>query len=75
MSEEKEKKWIFIRNGEVKNVFANRKEAIKYFKKMLIQTLEDFSKQDKTNDYTYSIEIPKMEFKPVDERRAELSLL
>ena len=30
MSEEKEKKWIFIRNGEVKNVFANRKEAIKY---------------------------------------------
>ena len=69
------KKWIFIRSGEVRNVFKNRKEAIKYFKEMLIQTLKDFDKQDKSNEYDYKIFIPQMEFKEVETREADLSLL
>jgi len=68
-------KWIFTRNGEVRGVFENRREAVKYFKGLLKQTLKDFDKQDKTNDYTYAIKIPLMEFKPMEERGVELSLL
>ena len=68
-------KWIFIRKGEVRGVFNNRKEAVKYFKEMLKQTLKDFDTQDKTDEYDYPIEIPEMLIKPLEERRAELSLL
>lgn len=75
MTNEMIKKWIFIRNGEVRNVFLNRKEAIKYFKELLKQTLKDVDKQDKNDAYTYPIDIPKMEFKPIETREAYLSLL
>jgi hypothetical protein len=68
-------KWIFIRNDEVRYVFNNRKEAIRYFKDLLKQTLKDFDKQDKTDEYTYPILIPKMEIKPIEIREAYLSLL
>lgn len=67
-------KWILIRNGEVRNVFASRREAVKHFKKLLKQTLSDFEKQDRTDEYDYSIKIPAMEIKPVEEREAYLSL-
>ena len=41
-------KWIYVRNGEVREVFDSRKKAVKYFKALLKQTLKDFDKQDKT---------------------------
>lgn len=71
----KENKWVLIRNGEVRNVFGNRKEAIKHFKELLKQTLKDFDKQDKTDEFDYSISIPTIEIKPIEERPSYLSLL
>lgn len=71
----KENKWVLIRDGEVRNTFKNRREAVKYFKAILKQTLEDFESQDKSDEYNYFISIPKIEIKPVDEREAHLSLL
>lgn len=68
-------KWVLIREGEVRNVFENRREAVKHFKELLKQTLKDFDKQDKTDEYTYPILIPKIEIKPIEERSAFLSLL
>lgn len=68
-------KWILIRKGEVRNVFDSRRDAVKYFKEILKQTLKDFDKQDKTDEYDYPISIPEMEIKPVKEREAYLSLL
>ena len=70
----KEQKWILIRDGEVRNVFKDRKEAVKHFKKLLKQTLKDFEEQDKIDEYDYPIKIPETEIKPVEERPAHLSL-
>jgi len=74
-TKEKEQYWILIRNGEVRNVFKNRKEAVKHFKRLLKQTLKDFDKQDKVDEYDYSIEIPEIKIKPVEWRKSYLSLL
>ena len=68
-------KWIYVRNGEVREVFDSRKKAVKYFKALLKQTLKDFDKQDKTNEYDYPIKIPQTEIKPIEGREAYLSLL
>ncbi len=70
-----EQKWIFIRNNEVRNVFKNRKEAVKYFKELLRQTLKDFEKQETCDDYDYSFKIFETEFKPLDKRKSYLSLI
>jgi len=70
-----EQSWILIRNGEVRNTFKNRKEAVKYFKELLEQTLKDFKNQDKSDEYDYPIKIPETEIKPVEERESYLSLL
>ncbi len=64
-----------IRNGEVRNTFKNRREAVKHFKELLKQTLKDFEKQDKTDEYDYSIKIFETEIKPVQERKSYLSLI
>jgi len=72
--EKKEQNWIFIRNGEVRKVFKNRKEAIVYLKKLLKQSLKDFDKQDKSDEYNYPIKIPETEIKPVEERESYLGL-
>ncbi len=71
---EKEQNWVLIRNGEVRNVFKNRREAVKHFKELLKQTLEDFKKQDKIDEYDYSIKIPEIKIRPVEERKSYLSL-
>ncbi len=71
----KEKNWILIRDGEVRNVFKNRIEAVKYFIELLEQTLKDFKKQDKTNEFNYPIRIPETIIKPVEWRESHLSLL
>ena len=71
----KKQNWILIRNGKVRNIFKNRREAVKYFKEILEQTLKDFEKQDKTDEYDYSFKIPETEFKPVEERKSYLSLI
>jgi len=75
MPKNKEQSWILIRNGEVRHTFSNRREAVKYFKELLEQTLKDFKKQDKTDEYDYPIKIPETEIKPVDSRESYLSLL
>ena len=67
--------WILIRNGEVRNVFKNRREAVKHFKELLLRTLQDFEKQDKSDEYDYPILIPKIEIKPINTRESYLSLL
>ncbi len=72
--ENKEQSWILIRNGEVRNVFKNRREAVKYLQELLKQTLKDFEKQDKTDEYDYSKKIPEIEIKPVEERKSYLGL-
>jgi hypothetical protein len=72
---DKNAKWILMRNGEARNVFENRKEAVKHFKELLKQTLKDFDKQDKTDEYDYPILIPETEIKPIEGRDAFLSLL
>lgn len=71
----KQQSWILIRDGEVRNVFKNRREAVKYFKELLEQTLKDFKRQDKIDDYDYPIKIPETEIKPVEWRESYLSLL
>ena len=68
-------KWAFIINNEVRQVFEGRREAVKYFKELLKQTLKDFDKQDKSNEYDYEINIPEMSFIEVKERSTSLSLL
>ena len=67
--------WIAVRNYEVIKIFKDRKEAVKYFKELLKQTLKDFDKQDKSDEYDYPITIPQIEFYPIKEREAYLSLL
>lgn len=71
---ENKQNWILIRNGEVGNLFKNRKEAIKHFKELLKQTLKDMEKQDKTNKYDYPIKIFETEIKPIEERKSYLGL-
>ena len=75
MGKTKEQPWILIRNGEVRNVFSNRRKAIAYFKELLTQTLKDFENQDKIDAYDYSFKIPETEIKPVDKRESYLSLI
>lgn len=73
--ENKNQKWILIRNGEVRNVFENRREAVKHFKQLLHQTLTDFKEQDKNDEFDYPFKIFETEIKPVDERKWYLSLI
>lgn len=70
----KDCKWVLIRNGEVRNIFNNRKEAVKHLNKLLKQTIKDFHKQDKNNDYDYKILIPSIEIKPIEERPSYLGI-
>ena len=67
--------WIFIRDGQTRKVFADRKEAVTYFKEMLTQTLKDFKNQDKNDNFTYNIHLPEMSFIFVEERDVDMSLL
>ena len=75
MAENKKSKWVLIRNGEIRFVFKDRREAVKYFKELLNQTLKDFDKQDKNDNCNYPIKVIEFEIKPVEERQAHLSLL
>lgn len=75
MKKENKECWILTRNGEVRNVFPNRKKAVEHFIELLEQTLKDFKKQDKTDEYDYPIKIPETEIKPVEWRESYLSLL
>jgi hypothetical protein len=70
----KSKEWILVRNGEVRNIFKDRRDAVKYLKKILKQTLKDFDKQDKTDEFDYPIKIFGFEIKPIDKREAYLGL-
>lgn len=64
--------WILLRDGKVQNVFEDRKKAVEHLKEILIQTLKDFEKQDKSNEYDYKIIIPETIFMPVSGREAYL---
>ena len=74
MKNKQKEKWIAYREGEAIGVFENRQEAVKWFKEMLKQTLEDFEKQDKTNEYDYKIEIKRLLIEPVKQRESYLGL-
>jgi len=69
-----EQNWILIRAGEVRNVFKNRKDAVKYLKELLEQTLTDLYKQDEIDEYDYQIKIPEIIIKPVEWRESYLGL-
>jgi len=75
MVKKKELKWVMMRGGKVSNTFENRREAVRYFKKILSQTLKDFEKQDKSDEFDYSFTIPEIKVMPVEEREAFLSLI
>lgn len=75
MKTQKNSKWIYIRDYEVRGIFENRKEAIKYLKEILKQTLKDLDKQDENDNFDYAIKIPLQEFKPVEYRPTHLSLI
>jgi len=69
-----EEKWIVYRGGATCGVFDNRKEAIKWLKAMLKQTLKDFDKQDKTNEYNYQILLHEIVIEPIKQRDSSLGL-
>ena len=66
--------WVATRNGEVAGVFLNRKEAVKWIKKLLSQTLKDLSKQDKTDEFDYAIKIPEYKIEETKQREPFLGL-
>ncbi len=66
--------WVAYRNGESCGVFKNRKEAVKWFKELLKQTLKDFDKQDKTDNFDYPIEIKRIIIEPIYKRETYLGL-
>lgn len=70
--------WVIIRtinnDDRVIGVFENRKYAVKYLKQMLKQTLKDFDKQDKNNEYDYPFTINKIRMLPIEYREAYLGL-
>jgi hypothetical protein len=72
--EKNRNKWIFIRNGEVRGIFDDRKEAVKYFREILKKALSDFDKQEKSDEYDYAIIVPSMEFKQIEYRATYLGL-
>lgn len=70
----KDSKWIAYREGEAVGIFKDRKEAVKWFKGLLQQTLKDFDKQDKTDEFNYNIEIKRIVIEPLVEREGYLGL-
>jgi len=66
--------WVLTRNDYITNIFKNRKMAIKYFKELLTQSLKDFENQDRTNEFNYSIKIPRIEIKEIKHRESYLGL-
>lgn len=70
----KNKKWIAFREEEVAGVFENRREAVKWIKSLLNQTLKDLDKQSKNDDYDYSILISRYKLIPINEREKYLGL-
>jgi len=70
----KEKQWIAYRDGEVCGIFENRKQAVKWLKGLLNQTLKDFENQDKGDEYDYKIEINRLVIEPYKERGEHLGL-
>ena len=67
-------KWIAYREGEAIGVFENRKEAVKWFKGLINQTLKDLDNQDKTDEFDYNIEIKRIVIEPLIERGNFLGL-
>ena len=66
--------WVATKDGEVCGVFMNRKQAVKWVKELLSQTLKDLDKQDKSDEFDYSIKISKYEIKSVENRQPYLGL-
>jgi len=66
--------WVATRDEECAGVFLDRKDAVKWIKELLKQTLKDLGKQDKTDEFTYPIQVPKYEIKSVENRKPYLGL-
>ena len=67
--------WVGTRDGKVVGTFMDRKQAVKWIKGLLSQTLRDLSKQDKTDEFNYPFKIFETEIKPVEARESYLSLI
>ena len=74
MTRQNKLKWVAIRNYDLCGVFEDRKQAVKWLKGLLKQTLKDFDKQDKTDEFDYPIELFSLSIKPVDTRKEYLGL-
>jgi len=66
--------WLATRDGEPCGSFDTRREAVKWLKKLLNQELKDFSKQDRTDEYDYPVNISRIEIKRYDERQDYLGV-
>ncbi len=74
MNTKKEKYWIATRNNQIQRIFRNRKEAVKWLKDLLKQTLEDFENQDKTDEFDYPISIKEIHIGEYDTRNPSLGM-
>lgn len=64
--------WLATRDGIPCGSFETRREAVKWFKDILKQVLEDFKFQDKVDEYDYNIEFKKIEIKSYETRETYL---
>ena len=67
--------WILVRDGEVRGIFKNRRKAISHLKKYLEQSLSDFDKQDKSDEFDYVVKLPEIILKPVENRASYLGFI
>ena len=67
-------KWAMIRNDKITNIFENREDAIKHFRKLLKQNLKDLKPQEHITEFDYEIIIPSFKILEVEERPAYLGL-
>ena len=63
-----------MRNEEPCAVFKTRKKAVAWIKKVIEQTLSDLSKQDKTDEFNYPVELNHHRFIYIENRPYYLGL-
>jgi hypothetical protein len=66
--------WVALLDGEACNSFPTRKDAVIWLKNILKQSLKDFDKQDKSDEYDYDITLRKLEIKLIKKRETYLGL-
>lgn len=64
--------WLATIDGKPCGSFETRELAIKWLKPLLKQNLKDFDKQDKPCEFTYPVEMRKIEIKRYEQRKTFL---